>query len=485
MNILKKIIENLLANLRLLLPGKDAVSRWSFGMAVFSMLTFTLTVVILFFISNALLKLYYIESYEHEVSKVSHVCKDVIRQTREADANASDSILFCNMYDSLQHASIDAGFFCILDSQRTVVYSRQHPELKGSDMFVNVRDSTHLEAYIATASSTESNLWNLKFMQTIELDDTSYLVSLARLGGTPWFVATVSGDNVDDGLSAIARIIIIISFTSLVLCLVGNIVMFYFMRRSERKRSIVQTEIESAASLQQKMVPKTFPVHELFQLHGMLKPAKDMGGDLYDFIIKDGRLIFCVGDVSGKGMPAALIMSTVHSSFRAALRRSLQPEEIVSYINEAVAADNETMMFCTFWAGVYTPETGELTFCNAGHNAPVLIDTDGKSQFMKIAANMPLGVIEDFPYQQQSMMLEPGAALLVYTDGVTEAMNINHEEFGDDTLLASTDFSTVSDKQAADKWDAKSIVGRVYRDVRHHARHEAQSDDITMLCLKR
>ena len=485
MNILKKIVKNLLDNLRLLLPGKDAMSRWSFTMAAFSMLTFTLTIGTLLFLCTAIFESYYIECFEHEVSKVSHVCSDVIRETREAEPQASDSILFSNMCDSLQHDDFTTEFFCILDSQRTVAYSKQHPELTGSDIFVNARDTAQQEAYTTDASLMESNLWNMHFLNKIKMGDTDHLVTLAHINGTTWTVATV-GDGVDgESLSDVARTIIIISLASLLFCIVGNILLFYFMRRSERKRRIVQTEIESAAALQQKMVPKTFPTHKLFQLHGMLKSAKDMGGDLYDFIQKDGRLVFCIGDVSGKGMPAALIMSTVHSSFRAAVRRTLQPEEIVSYINEAVAADNETMMFCTFWVGVYSPETGELTYCNAGHNAPVLIDSDGKSHFMQICANLPLGVIEDFPYQQQEMTLETGAALLVYTDGVTEAMNINHQQFGDDTLLASTDYSSTSDNNNSSKWTAESIVASVYSDVSLHARHEAQSDDITMLCLKR
>ena len=485
-SILKKILSNVMDSLRLLLPGKDSVSRWSFGMGLFSMMTLVLTVGILLILSTVLFETYYVESYKLEVNNVSNVCREVIRQTRDKDAGASDSVLFSHLCDSLQKANLESmDFFCILDSQLTVIASEQHPELKGSNMFVNVRDTTQLEAYMTEASFMESNLWNMKFMSSIKLDDTDRLVSLSHLSDTPgWSVAAVSSEDTG-GLPEVASIIVFISFASIGICLLGNILMFFFMRRSERKRRIVQSEIDTAASLQQKMVPKKFPTHELFQLHGMLKPAKDMGGDLYDFVMKDGRLIFCLGDVSGKGMPAALIMSTLHSSFRAAVRRSIQPDEIATYINEAVAADNETMMFCTYWVGVYTPETGELAFCNAGHNAPVLIETDGQAHYMEVGANLPLGIIEDFPYQQQSITLSPGSALLVYTDGVTEAMDINHQQFGDETLLVSTNYTSTDGTSDSSKRTAESIIKKVYHDVRHHAHMEDQSDDITMLCLKR
>jgi len=198
-----------------------------------------------------------------------------------------------------------------------------------------------------------------------------------------------------------------------------------------------------------------------------MQPAKEAGGDLYDYVEKDGKLIFCIGDVSGKGMPAALFMTQVVSLFRSVVRSTAEPSEIASGINNVLASNNPDMTFCTFFVGVLTGDT--LTWCNAGHNPPVLLTQGSAPQFLKVRPNLALGLMEDFPYTSETMEFTEGKSLLLYTDGVTEAKNQKHNEFTAERLLESLS------RASAD------VINTVLDDVRSFVAGYEQSDDITLV----
>jgi len=252
----------------------------------------------------------------------------------------------------------------------------------------------------------------------------------------------------------------------------------------------MENELQIARAIQMAMLPKVFPPysdHPELNVYGMVKPAKEVGGDLYDFFIRHDKLFFCVGDVSGKGVPAALVMAVTNSLFRSISAHEEQPEDIVSLMNKAFSQQNTQDMFLTLFLGVLDLTTGKLDYCNAGHNAPVLVSVhelselnekskNSKVESVNVLANLPLGIVEDFPYLAQSMQLEKGDMLFLYTDGLTEAENSDHDQFGEQRMaevLASLIDSRprhVSDTMQA---AVEAFVGEA-----------EQSDDLTMMAIR-
>ncbi|MBQ3153050.1 MAG: SpoIIE family protein phosphatase [Bacteroidaceae bacterium] len=245
------------------------------------------------------------------------------------------------------------------------------------------------------------------------------------------------------------------------------------------KKERIESELRIAHDIQMGMLPKIFPPFPQrndVELHARLVPAKEVGGDLYDFFINDNKLYFIVGDVSGKGVPASLLMAVTCRLFRTVSSHMLAPSEIVSALNNALADSNESCMFCTFFLGILDLKSGELKYCNAGHNPPVIMGGDGKVEFMSVNSNIPLGLMEDFAYEDECLVLEKGTSLFLYTDGVTEAENGVKELFSDDKLLHLLKENC--------NCSPDEITDRVMAGVVSHASCAEQSDDITMMCIK-
>ena len=188
------------------------------------------------------------------------------------------------------------------------------------------------------------------------------------------------------------------------------------------------------------------------------------------------KLYFIVGDVSGKGIPASLVMAVTCRMFRSVASHLDRPEEIMTSLNDSLSEGNESNMFCTAFLGVLDLNTGRLDYCNAGHNPPMVIDRDGKVCAVELVPNLPLGVFEGFPYQGQETSICKGTMLYIYTDGVNEAENRHMEQFGDDRLMSLLKDNAVC---GPDK-----IVDVTFADIQHHADGANQSDDITVMCIK-
>ena len=246
----------------------------------------------------------------------------------------------------------------------------------------------------------------------------------------------------------------------------------------ENKKEQIENELTIARGIQMAMLPKIFPPYperDDISMFGMLTPAKQVGGDLYDFFIRDETLFFCIGDVSGKGVPASLVMAVTRSLFRTISAHENDPAVIVQNMNDSMSETNETNMFVTFLAGALDLTDGTLRYCNAGHNAP-LIMSPHKTRFMDVVSNIPLGIVEGMFYQEQETKLAAGEGIFLYTDGLTEAENVRKELFGEDRLLslaAETAALTVEEQ-----------VGRISQAVKDHMGTEPQSDDLTMLSFK-
>ena len=250
------------------------------------------------------------------------------------------------------------------------------------------------------------------------------------------------------------------------------------LKKTTASKERIESELRIARSIQMSMVPKIFPPfpeREDVDLYAKLIPAKEVGGDLYDFFIEDNKLYFIVGDVSGKGVPASLVMAVTCRLFRTIAEHLHTPAEIVKALNDTLAENNDSNMFCTAFLGVLDLKTGNMQYCNAGHNAPVMLASSGEVKFMEVKPNLPLGLFGDFPYEGQECDITKETSLFLYTDGVTEAENTTKVLYSDERLL------DLLDKQRKNM--PQMIVNIVLDDVNKHVNGAEQSDDITIMCV--
>lgn len=249
------------------------------------------------------------------------------------------------------------------------------------------------------------------------------------------------------------------------------------LTKATAQRASLENELNIARNIQMAMLPKSYPPYPErndIDIYGQLTPAKAVGGDMFDFVLRDEKLFFCVGDVSGKGLPSALWMAMIVAVFRTQVVNEVRPELIVTTLNNALSARNELMMFATFFVGVLDLATGELTYCNAGHEAPILLDGD-QPKFLDIESNVPLGVMAEWNYTVQQITLALGATLFLYTDGLTEAENKDHAQFGRDRIVE------VLQKPLA---GAENLIETVTGAVQDFVGEADQSDDLTLFAIR-
>ena len=246
---------------------------------------------------------------------------------------------------------------------------------------------------------------------------------------------------------------------------------------TEQKVSI-ERDLQIAHEIQQGLLPQTFPAfpeRNDIDIYGLQLPAKKVGGDLFDFMMRENKLYFCIGDVAGKGVGAALFMSVICNLFRYSTKKSNDPAAIVSAMNNQMAQGNESSMFCTLFVGVLDMESGVLNYCNAGHNGPILVQ-DGECTFIKPVGDIPTGLFTDFKYKNLSLSLKAGNVLFLYSDGVTEAENKEKTLYGEETLLSVI--------ERCKDLPSKEIAENVRYEVNSFVNFAEQSDDITILCLR-
>lgn len=238
-----------------------------------------------------------------------------------------------------------------------------------------------------------------------------------------------------------------------------------------------ESELNIARSIQQHMVPTRFPVEDKYELSALLHPAKEVGGDLYDFFEKNGYLYFAVGDVSGKGVPAALFMAIVRASLRFVCGTGVGMDEVVSQINNSVSEGNDSNMFVTLFVGKLELATGHMEYCNAGHNPIIVVSPDGGARFLNAKPNLAAGLFPDFEYEREEIYLKKESRLLLYTDGVNEAETQMQEQFGNDRLIEWADkrLAALSPEEA---------VNDLVANLREFTGEAAQNDDITILTIK-
>lgn len=250
-------------------------------------------------------------------------------------------------------------------------------------------------------------------------------------------------------------------------------------RLYEEEQSLmrIQEEMKIAYNIQMGLLPKGAPIIEGYDLAGKSLPAKSVGGDYFDLIrLGDGRLFFCLGDISGKGMPAALLMSNMLATLRGQNLDLTTPRSIMNHSNEHMFRNTDPERFSTLFLGVLDPENAELIYSNAGHNLPFIVNETGSVKRLE-TGNIVLGAIEDVTYTEDSIKLEKGDTLLIFSDGISEAINPNEEEFGEDPLPALVKANRES--------SATSLIDTIIEEVIKHAGKAPQRDDMTIVVIKR
>ena len=238
----------------------------------------------------------------------------------------------------------------------------------------------------------------------------------------------------------------------------------------------IESELRIARTIQLSMVPSVFPIRPDIDIYGCMTPAKTVGGDLYDFFVRDNQLFFCIGDVSGKGVPAALLMTVTKSLFRAFSSNESMPDKIVSRMNDNLSENNKERMFVTLFVGILDLTSGLLRYCNGGHEAPVIIDKE--AHLLPINHIFPVGAVPATSYKMQETVIEPQTTILLYTDGLNEALNADKEKFGKERILNEANRAI-----QAGQLSPKALIEQLTLSVHQFVGDTEQSDDLTMLAI--
>ena len=251
------------------------------------------------------------------------------------------------------------------------------------------------------------------------------------------------------------------------------------LQKTTSSKTAMEQELKIASDIQQRMLPKAyppFPERKDIDIFGEVVTAKEVGGDLFDFFIRDNKLFFSIGDVAGKGVPAALVMAVTRSMFRSASMTHTSPKLIVESINRSVCQSNDSFMFVTLFMGVFDLATGRLFYTNAGHEPPLLVGTFAR--FLPVDNNIPLGLRPDWEYNEQEALIDRNSMLFLYTDGYTEAETVDHEQFGRDRMCEE------ANKLIVEHPDARTFVKKIRQTERTFVNYIPQWDDISLLAIK-
>ena len=315
---------------------------------------------------------------------------------------------------------------------------------------------------------------------TFKFEGKKHYMFFDSVDRTGWAMSIVIPHNEIYGsierLGKIVSLLIILGIGMIILILYYTIKNQRDMNRIEENKHRLEGELKVARGIQMSMIPKSFPPYPErgdVDMFAAVVPAKEVGGDLYDFYIRDEKLFFCIGDVSGKGVPASLVMAVTRSLFRTVSAHEKSPQRIVTAMNDSMSDMNESNMFVTFFCGVLDLQNGHLRYCNAGHNAPVLVKAEGNAE-LPVVPNLPLGIMPGMNFEEQEADLECGTGLFLYTDGLNEAENPAHGQFGEERMM----------NLLQPGMESRVLIDNVRDAVHAFADGAPQSDDLTMLYIR-
>ena len=252
------------------------------------------------------------------------------------------------------------------------------------------------------------------------------------------------------------------------------------LKDTTAQKASIESDLRIASNIQMGMLPDKFPTkddRDDVQLYATLTPAKEVGGDLFDFYFRDEKLFFCIGDVSGKGVPASLFMAVTRSTFRTVSAHESMPDRIVMTMNKTIADMNKTHMFVTLFVGVLDLPTGRLHYCNAGHDAPLLVGA-GVGE-LPCDSNIPVGFMPTWKYSLQEAQIFTDTTILLFTDGLTEAMNTNYEQFQMERVNDVANRALARQEQ-----EPRQLISQMTEAVHQFVGDAEQSDDLTMMAIQ-
>jgi len=374
------------------------------------------------------------------------------------------------------HHNYPSSFYLLLTEDGRLISQpdSSHSKLCDVDDVVRMINDTTIERKFSSTGHSRV----IKFND--DQHSTGYAYYAFMKGLPHWKVVMVCyDDEVYGKLNRMRRYMLLLMLAGL--ALLGFILYRYNTNVQRLHQSILNkertdSELRIAQGIQSEMLPSHGITRPDVSVEGYQVTALEVGGDLYDFLVRDEKLYFCIGDVSGKGVPSSLVMAVVHSHFRNLSQHESNPAHIMQAINEASAEGNTTNMFVTMFIGVLDLPTGRLRYCNAGHDAPLLIGSEVRQ--LNVMPNLPLGLFADFKYQQQQEQLPSDTTLFLYTDGLTEASNREHELYGLQRVIDSARQCLLSGSTAP-----AQLMTAMHDDVLRFAGGAQQSDDLTMLAL--
>ena len=258
------------------------------------------------------------------------------------------------------------------------------------------------------------------------------------------------------------------------------------LNKVNAEKEFLNRELDIANRIQSAMLPAAMPESENLDMAGNQIPAKQVGGDFYDYFVRDGMLFFSIGDVCGKGIPAALVMSMTQAVFRTVAAKENSPAHIIRDMNAIASRGNSTGMFATLFIGVLDLATGKLQYSNAGHEKPIII-TGRETRKVDAKSNIPIGIMEEAKYQDQETTISPGSMILLYTDGLTEAMNAKEELFGYPRIIKTINGDDSASNQSEDSkqesFTPQQLISTMKQAVSDFVGQAEQSDDLTMLAI--
>ena len=341
-----------------------------------------------------------------------------------------------------------------------------------NEMVSNMVDSVSARDLSSSLLSGESGHTHVRYK------GENNFVYFAPVQRTGWSMSIViPEDEIFRNLKRVGLWVTIFQILGILMLIVMFRSMFRHYEQNKKlneKRERMEGELHIASGIQMSMVPKTFPPfpeRDDLDMAADIVPAKEVGGDLYDYYIRDEKLFFCIGDVSGKGVPASLVMAVTRTTFRNLSANDDSPGRIVRGMNDSLCAMNESNMFVTFFCGVLDLTKGTLRYCNAGHNPPLIL-TDSM-QMLPVEPNLPLGIMPGMEFKEQGISFRYDDALFLYTDGLTEAENSAHLQFGEERMKAVLH----------GRKGAYEHLKNMEKEVASFVADAPQSDDLTMLFI--
>ena len=421
--------------------------------------------------------------YTREIGSAEH---DYTQMEWFQNGFEHDSCWWCEPYMD------DSGSQAMVVSCSCPVHDRNGKVVAVVCIDMSIDDLKNLSDYLQVYKNSFYSITSSKGEYIVPAPDTvagrKYNIYGEDIDATGWHIEIIiPDDELFKDLNHVGRIVgllMILGFALLVFLVIKTSRDLIRLVNLSNERERIESELHIASSIQMAMLPTRFPPfpdYPNLNAYGMVIPAKEVGGDLFDFFIRENRLYFCIGDVSGKGVPASIVMAMTRSIFRSFCSYIDNPAQIMAQMNDSLSGEeNDQNMFVTLFLGILDLHTGELQYCNAGHDAPIRVMDDThkvKGEALPVVANLPLGVLGGYAYEAQTAQLEAGDTLFLYTDGLTEAENSVHELYGDTHMTeVINSMPNVTTCQA--------LVETMTQAVKKHVGEAEQSDDLTMFAVR-